>query len=79
MKKDLIMTERIRYTCDACPFFHGTAREEEKVLDLNGRTRTLIPYTYYCRPERHVCRKIAGKADYTGNHPKWCPRLEANQ
>lgn len=79
MKKDLIMTERIRYTCDSCPFFHGTSRDAELVLDRNGRIRGLAPFTYYCRPERHVCKKIAGKADYTGNQPKWCPRLEANR
>lgn len=79
MKKDLIMPERIRYTCDSCPFFHGTSRDVELVLDRNGRMRGLVPFTYYCRPERHVCRKIAHKADYTGNQPKWCPRLEANQ
>ena len=79
MKKDLILTQREHFTCDGCPFFYETQAARTLVLDRNGRMRALAPWTYYCRPDRHVCKKIAGKADYTGNQPKWCPRLEANQ
>jgi hypothetical protein len=81
MDKELILKERRHYTCDSCPFFLETGNEYDtpKVLDLNGRTRKLAPWSFYCQPAPHVCRKISHKADYTGNTPKWCPRLEANQ
>lgn len=81
MDKDLVLNERKHYTCDSCPFLLATGSEYdvERVTDLNGRTRKLAPWSFYCKPAPHVCRKIAHRADYTGNQPKWCPRLEANQ
>lgn len=75
------MTERKRYACDRCPAFFGTGGDydPEYSTDRNGRRRRLASFTYYCRPTEHSCRKLAHKADYTGNQPKWCPRLQENQ
>jgi hypothetical protein len=40
-----------------------------------GRKRTMRQYAYYCLATSNG-HMIAGMADFTGNVPKWCPRLE---
>lgn len=59
---------------------------EKKVIDgkeipccipahfVGGRSE-MQKYSFYCLATSRG-KKIAGKADYTGNVPRWCPRLE---
>lgn len=40
-----------------------------------GRRQPMQQYAFYCLATDRG-KKIAGKADYTGRVPKWCPRME---
>ena len=82
---------RERHACLACPAFYkcekeGMAGYESKVIDgknmvccrpapLWGKKRTMKQYAFYCLATANG-KLIANQADYTGNVPKWCPRLE---
>lgn len=41
-----------------------------------GNRKPMQQYAFYCTASGRA-KKIAGKADYTGNVPVWCPRLKA--
>lgn len=43
-----------------------------------GRTRRMKQFAFYCLATT-MGKMIAGVADYTGNVPPWCPRLEENK
>lgn len=64
------MTRQDRYACLHCPYGHETGREPE------GKMKSF--FSYYCTYGGRI-KKIAGKADYTGLVPKWCPELEENK
>lgn len=72
------MKERVRYACLDCPACVKTDNRKDDAIDAAGRRRVLMPFCYYCKAAALGYRKIANKADYTGNQPKWCPRLEAD-
>lgn len=40
--------------------------------------REMQQYAFYCLATK-TGKKIANKADYTGNVPVWCPRLEGEK
>ena len=54
---------------------------KEMIFCRPGRTlvgkRVMKQYSFYCLATRHG-KMIAGMADYTGNVPLWCPRLEGS-
>lgn len=64
------MTRADRYACLKCPYYHETGREPQ------GKMKSA--FSHYCTKAGRI-RKIAGKADWTGLVPKWCPELEENR
>lgn len=43
-----------------------------------GRKKTMDQFAFYCMATTKG-KKIANKADYTGNVPKWCPLLDQHR
>ena len=56
-------------TGEICPYFHECKHENEVAPKTNKKMKQ---YSLYCLHGIRV-RKIAGKADWTGRTPKWCP------
>lgn len=57
-------------TGEICPNFYKCDKPNEIAPNTN---KIMQQYSFYCLHGIRV-RKIAGKADWTGKTPKWCPK-----
>ena len=74
------------YKCERPDIVATAGGYEDKIIDGKkvvccrpgqrwGKGKPMQQYAFYCTATGRA-KKIAGKADYTGNVPVWCPRLK---